>query len=230
MLSAALVMLLLSGTTGKTVDAFAPDEFESIVFTNEASTFIKFFAPWCGHCQAMAPAWKELGDLYTQSTDTVIGEVDCTVAQDLCTKYDIVGYPTLKYVQAGGDEMQDYEGEMDAQSLQDFAAGLMPACTAANRASCNATELTQLDSFMAMSQSARNAELARRAKPLMEETAKLEALNERLEKLEEKVEEQEDLVQKLKASIGPTLRLMRSTGAVMDELAATSSAEVKDEV
>ena len=229
---APLLVLLVSGTAAKTVDMFAPEEFESIVFTDKASSFIKFFAPWCGHCQAMAPAWKELGDGYVDAEDTLIGEVDCTVAQDLCTKYNVEGYPTLKYVQAGDDEMQEYSGEMDATSLQSFAAGLMPACTPSNRKSCTASQMEQLDSFMAMSQSERNAELTHRAKPLLEETAKLEALNERLEKLEEKQEEQEELVQNLKASIGPMLRLLRSTGAVSvaSSPSTQSTRAVKDEI
>ena len=50
----------------------------------------------CGHCKALAPAWNELGDAYPDTGSVVIGDVDCTVEESLCSEYEVRGYPTLK--------------------------------------------------------------------------------------------------------------------------------------
>jgi protein disulfide isomerase family A protein 2 len=44
--------------------------------------FIKFFAPWCGHCQEIAPAWAKLMDEFKDSKTALVGEMDCATAPD----------------------------------------------------------------------------------------------------------------------------------------------------
>jgi len=70
--------------------------------------FVKYYAPWCGHCKRLAPTWDELGDAMS-GTNVVIAKVDCTVSKSVCTGAGVQGYPTLKLVQ-NGKVKEDYRG------------------------------------------------------------------------------------------------------------------------
>lgn len=82
--------------------------------------FVKYYAPWCGHCKRLAPTWDELADAVS-GTNVVIAKVDCTVAKSVCTGAGVQGYPTLKLVQ-NGKVKEDYRGSRDLTALKSFAA------------------------------------------------------------------------------------------------------------
>ena len=84
-----------SRVTAKSVE-LNPKTFEEAIHTKNA--FVKFYAPWCGHCKALAPDWDSLAEKYAASSSVVIGSVDCTTDEnkDLCQEYGVQGYPTLK--------------------------------------------------------------------------------------------------------------------------------------
>jgi protein disulfide-isomerase A6 len=94
-LGALLVAQSASRVAAKSVE-LNPMTFEEAVHTKNA--FIKFYAPWCGHCKSLAPDWDALADKYSDSSSVVIGSVDCTTDEnkDLCGEYGVQGYPTLK--------------------------------------------------------------------------------------------------------------------------------------
>ena len=96
------------------------------VETFEAATagkvvFLKFFAPWCGHCRAMADDWAKLEEEWKDHDVGLVAEVDCTSddGQQICEDYQIEGFPTIMY----GDPLaaESYDGPRDYESMAAFA-------------------------------------------------------------------------------------------------------------
>jgi len=66
--------------------------------TEGKTVFIKHYAPWCGHCKAMARDWKKLMDEYADSATVVVAEADCTgTGKKLCEKHGIKGFPAIRF-------------------------------------------------------------------------------------------------------------------------------------
>jgi len=80
-------------------------------------TMVKFYAPWCGHCKKMAPAWTDLAKLFGDDEAVVIADVDCTVQAAVCSANGVKGYPTIKTFK-GGEEIEKYSGARDINGFK----------------------------------------------------------------------------------------------------------------
>ena len=71
--------------------------------------FVKFYAPWCGHCKKLAPTWLDLHN--DVGSEANVAKVDCTTdkGKPLCKEYGVKGYPTLIALPAGGKEQCKYK-------------------------------------------------------------------------------------------------------------------------
>jgi thiol oxidase len=72
------------------------ENFDSMINTSKKAWVIDFYAPWCPHCQHFAPIYEALADHYAASPTLKFGAVDCTTFDQICTRYNIMGYPRMK--------------------------------------------------------------------------------------------------------------------------------------
>jgi len=96
-----------------------PDNFDSIV-DGSKNVFVKFYAPWCGHCKSMAPAYDEVADAFAKESSVVIADVDADAHKDLGGRFGVSGFPTLKYFKKGSTTPEDYNGGREAGDLVDW--------------------------------------------------------------------------------------------------------------
>ncbi|KAL9676987.1 hypothetical protein QQ045_005210 [Rhodiola kirilowii] len=75
---------------------------------------------WCGHCKKLAPEFEKLGTSFKRAKSILIGKVDCDENKGVCGKYDVSGYPTIKWFPKGSLEQKKYEGPRTAEALAEF--------------------------------------------------------------------------------------------------------------
>ena len=99
----------------------------------------------------MKPAWDQLGDEFAGSKTVIIADVDCTVEKDLCSKYGVRGYPTIKSF-TGNPDGDAYEGGRDYAALKKFAdESLGPSCSNDNIDLCDDDQKATLEKYNKMS-------------------------------------------------------------------------------
>jgi len=81
---------------------------------------VEFYAPWCGHCKQLAPAWKQLADEAKKSGAFKVAKIDGNAEQELAGTFGVTGFPTIKLFK--GEDVFDYEGPRTIQSFRDFVA------------------------------------------------------------------------------------------------------------
>merc|ERR1719285_767229 len=96
-------------------------DFDDLVMKATQPSIVEFYAPWCGHCKQLAPAYAKAASNLKGMIQFV--GIDCSVDEALCSKHGVRGYPTIKIFQNG--KSQDYQGGRSAKALRAAALELL---------------------------------------------------------------------------------------------------------
>jgi protein disulfide-isomerase A1 len=110
----AASLSLVAASESSDVHQLTKDTFKKFVEDNDL-VLAEFYAPWCGHCKALAPEY-EVAATSLKEKKISLAKVDCTEEADLCQEHGVEGYPTLK-VFRGLSNVSPYGGQRKADAI-----------------------------------------------------------------------------------------------------------------
>jgi len=136
----ALALLIAASVAGAAAEAtkWTPAEFERSLFATRGSRrkdpdvtptphLLKLYAPWCGHCARMAPAFDEAAAAL-RLRGMEVGKLDCADrargGAEFCGRLNVRGFPQVKLFLGTEDAAVDFPmsgGDRSSAALVPFA-------------------------------------------------------------------------------------------------------------
>lgn len=105
--------------------------FNNLVNKSNYTSIVEFYAPWCGHCQNLKPAYEKAAKSLSGLAKVVAVNCDEEPNKPLCGQMGVQGFPTLKIVRPGKKPgkplVEDYRGERTAKAIVDAVIDKIPS-------------------------------------------------------------------------------------------------------
>ncbi|OWF40778.1 protein disulfide-isomerase A4-like [Mizuhopecten yessoensis] len=100
---------------GNSVLVLTTENFDDTIAAHD-TVLVEFYAPWCGHCKQLEPEYAAAAEQLSQHTPPVVlAKVDATQESELGERFDVSGYPTLKFFKGG--VVNEYEGPREKEGI-----------------------------------------------------------------------------------------------------------------
>jgi protein disulfide-isomerase-like protein len=88
------------------------------IMSSDKPALVFFYAPWCGHCKNAKPEFEKV----MQMAKGRAHMIDCDAHQEIAQKYNVKGFPTIRYYPNGpiNGKPREYEGNRTAEDMMNF--------------------------------------------------------------------------------------------------------------
>eukprot|EP01038_Epipyxis_sp_PR26KG_P013201 gene13201-17689_t len=120
-----ITFFIASGVLGTDSDVVIlnSSNFEHLTQASTGATtgdwLVKFYAPWCGHCKTLAPVFEKVATELKGEIN--VAKIDVTANRDLGTRFEIKGFPTVKFFSKG--KVYTFKGRRSEEEFIQFVRG-----------------------------------------------------------------------------------------------------------
>jgi protein disulfide-isomerase A6 len=96
--------------------------YDKLIANSNYTSIVEFYAPWCGHCQNLKPAFEKAAKNLDGLAKVAAVNCDEESNKSLCGAMGVQGFPTLKLVRPskkpnGKPVVEDYQGQRTASAI-----------------------------------------------------------------------------------------------------------------
>ncbi|KAL2863892.1 putative disulfide isomerase [Aspergillus lucknowensis] len=105
-------------------------DYNQLIANSNFTSIVEFYAPWCGHCQNLKPAYEKAAKSLDGLAKVAAVNCDDDANKPFCGQMGVQGFPTLKIVtpskKPGKPRVEDYQGPRTAKGIVDAVVDKIP--------------------------------------------------------------------------------------------------------